>query len=432
MPFKIVEETPEEEVPTTKFRIIEETSQENIEEKPSIFKNLLEKTAPFRFEPSKEALEKVRHPLGVSAKGFAKGVFGTPGDLANFVQQLVGIKKPLTLLPTSEMVGDLFDKLTEEQFNPENLPEEFAERGAEFLGSIIGLGGPLKAPTFAKTIGRNILAAFAPAGVSLFAEKANLPPWAQVASTIGTSYLTHRLTGKGLNDIERGLYKKSRELAGDNVISAKNLKNSAQKLITELEKGGIEASDKPALKKITDALGEIKDDKIKLQDLLDTKVKLNEVRGQLFEKDLGKAGVRAARKKINDVAKLFDNTIKEFENPEFQQIYKQANQLHGGRAETTKTYNFLKKNILPSGIGAVILKTLVPSAAKGALAAVPVAQVGYFMKALAKYPGYRKAYFEILKNAAKEDARGTISAVKKLEKKTEKLDPEMRYRIIED
>jgi len=474
MPFRIVEETPEEEIqqPKAKFRIVEETPQEGFDfpgaAKKVVTSSILgslglgrggpdldqmlkfkapEKTEEelqkekeerakqfkfFGYTPEAETIEKIRHPVGVSMKGLAKGILGTPGDLVKFAQGLVGVEDGVKGIPTSDQVGKVFENLASEEFNPENLGEEFAERGFEFLGSIIGLGGPLKGSTAAKTIGRNILGAFAPAGVSLFTEKMEMPGWAQAAATIGTSFLAHRLTGTGLNSMKNKLYSSANESAKGATVNAKNLTSNAEKMIRDLKVGGIEASDKEAIRKLRDALKETKNGKIGVDDLMSLKRKLNEARGTLFSKDLGRSGVKSARRKLDQVAGLFDNTIKEYKNPEFQKIYKQANQLHGGMAETQRIYDFLKTNFKESGISAFLLKTVLPKFLTKGSQVTGVAQTGQFIKALSKYPGYRKAYFDVLKNASKEEIRGTAAAIKRLEKKTEELDSDKQYRILEE
>jgi len=429
MPFRLVQEDqagqPEEV--NGKFRLVDPSELEPTKEE-KVAKSL----KFFGYQPSPEAIRKIRQPVGVGLKGLTKGLLGTAGELIAFPQRIAGVKKPITGLPTTEQVGDFFEKLSGEEFKPENLTEEFIDRGAEFLGSILGLGGPLKGTTLAKTMGRTILGAFAPAGASIAAEKAKLPPWAQIASTIGTSFLTHRLTGKGLRDIERGLYRNARELAADNEISATSLRNGIKNQIKNLKKGGIEQSDREALRKLNDTLGAIKDNKIKISDLMETKVKLNEARGKLFAKDLGKSGVRAARKKLKDVAGLLDKNVEKFDNPKFQTTLKQANQLHSGVAETRKMFNFIKDHPQLSGLSSLALKYLFPSLIKWGGPIAAAGQVGQFMKAMTKFPGYRKAYFDVLKNAAKEEVRGTAGALKKFNKQTEDLERKGEFRLIKE
>jgi len=390
-------------------------------QKPTLAEKIAPQFKAYGWQPKPETVQKVLHPTAVGMKGFTKGTFGTPGDIINFLQNTIGIEKPMTILPTSETVGDIFDKLTGEKFEPENLAEDVAERGFEFLGSMFGLGGMAKASTPLKALGKNMLRAFVPGGVSVAGEKLNLPPWMQVASTLGTSFLTHRLTGKGLHKVKNALYDQSKQIAGEETVSASKLDKNLLNLKKTISSGGSAPSDAEALKKIKEIRAGIQDGKIGVNKLSDYRRKVNEIKGGLFEKDLGKAGVRTARRNMNSVSKELDGAVKLFDNPEFQEIYKDANSLHGGLAETESVAKWLKGNIKNLGITGGILKYLAPSVFSSAKYALPAAQAYKFVKALATKPGYRKAYWDVLKSASKESLKGTAADVKKFNKESEKI-----------
>jgi len=375
----------------------------------------------FGLTPSPETVRKIRQPLGLATRALVSSAAGSAGDLLKFGQNLLGIKDPVTVLPTSEQVGDFFTKISGEDFKPESLGQEYLERSADFLGSILGLGGPLKGATALKTLGRNVFSAIVPAGVSLATEKANLPPWVQIASTAASSFLTHRLTGKGLNDIEKGLYKQANIEAKGATVPAKNLAKEIETNIKKLKVGGEALSDKAAIKSLKDMKSIIKGNKASVEDLMTFKRKLNEARSQLFTQDLGKAGIKVARKNLNSVAKLADNAIEQFNNPEFQKTFKQASQLHAGIAQMNKTADWLKGKSLLYGPAGFFLKSMIPNILGKSVATVGTYQLGKMMKTIATNPGYRKAYFDILKNAAKEDLRTTAASVKRFNKKTEEL-----------
>lgn len=426
MVFRIVDEAqePKEQESAAKFRIVEETPEEP---KQSQAEKIAKEFKLFGYQPSPETIEKIRHPAGVGLKGLASGILGTPGDLISFTQKMAGVKEPLKILPTSENVGSFFEKLAGEEFKPENLSEEFIERGSEFLGGILGLGGPLKGTTAAKSIGKTLLGAFAPAGVSLFTEKAELPAWSQVAATVGTGFLTHRLTGTSLKDMNKELYQRSRALAGDTKVSAKPLAQAAEKLTESLKKGGIATSDRPALTKLRQIQQASKPGEIGVTELMDFKRKINEARGMLFARDLGKPGVASARRNLNAVSKIVDKGLKTFKNNEFQEAFRDANQLYSGMKETARMANWMKQHRLFTGTGGALLKYLFPSVGlKAGVGIGATLQAGQFVKTLAKNPAYRKAYWNVLKNAAKEDIRGTATAVKRFNKETEK------YKVVKE
>ena len=430
MPFRIIEEPIKEinqEIPSTgKFRIIEQP--EIIEKSPSTQKaeKVSESFKFFGHKPSKETIEKIRHPIGVAEKGLAKGLIGGPGELINFAQQLMGIEKPMTILPTTEHVGKFFDTLSGEQFNPENLTEEIADRGFEFLGGMLGLGGMRTGGTLLKTFGKNILSSFAPAGVSVVSEKAGLPPWAQVASTIGTSFLTHRLTGKSLKDVQKSLYSQANELSKDASISSKSLENNFSGLEKILEKGVSTPTTNAIQGTINELKSKIKSGNISVEDLTSAKSRIYEKKSEVFAK-LGFKESKGTEGLWKKLTKDIDNTISEYEkiNPEFSKVYRQANSLTKGMEDTKKMGKWFLENKFLTGPGGILLKMVLPTTFKGGLIATTAAQTGLFIRSLAKNPGYKKAYFDVLKNAANEDLKGTSQALKVFNKKTEQNLPEL-------
>lgn len=424
MPFRIVEENiPEEETQPTQVEEVKAVPKFRIIEQPETKEEQVAKSFKFfGYQPSPETIKPIRHFAGVTEKGLAKGLIGSAGEILDFGRRLMGIKEPTKVLPNTEDIGKMFDTLGGEEFNPENISEEIAQRGAEFLGSILGLGGPLKGASIGKSLGRTILGAFAPAGVSLLGEKREWPAWAQAASTIGTSFLTHRLTGKSIREMKNALYQKAENLSKDAMVSSKGLKNNLLKQKTKISKGGTAASDTPTLPKINELLKKTKADSISIEELMATKRKINEARGTLFAKDLGKAGVKTARKNLNDLSKNIDTAISEFKNPEFQQAYKQANQIHGGMAANSRISQFIFDHPALSGVGAAFLKFVTPGALKTIGTVAGAGQMAKFFKNIAKNPGYRKAYFNVLKNAAKEEVKGTAGALKRFNKEQEKAD----------
>jgi len=418
MSFPQFGEVIEEDFP--QFGEVMEESEEVSPKKPTLAEKIAPQFKAYGWQPEPEAVQKVLHPVAVGMKGFTKGTFGTPGDILNFLQNIVGVENPKTILPTSETIGNIFDKLADEKFEPENLAEEVAERGFEFLGSMFGLGGMAKGSSALKSLGKNILRAFVPGGVSVAGEKLDLPPWMQVASVIGTSLLTHRFTGKSLKDVERGLYSQARELASDTKVDATKMSKNLGKLGKRISSGGTAPSETQALTKIKELENAIKDGKASVNELMDFKRKINEIRSSLFAKDLGKAGVKTAKRNLNAVASEVDDAIKSFKNPQFQEIYKDANSLHKGMADTNKIFKFIDKNKQLSGLGSVMLKYFFPSVLKPAGAVAGAGQVWNFASSLLKNPGYRKAYWDVLKSAMKEDVKGTAAALKRFNKKTEK------------
>ena len=64
----------------------------------------------FGLEPSPEAIRRIREPAAVALRGYAKGRLELPGELLQLGQRLAGIKEPIKLLPTTEDIGNIFDR----------------------------------------------------------------------------------------------------------------------------------------------------------------------------------------------------------------------------------------------------------------------------------------------------------------------------------
>jgi len=374
----------------------------------------------YGWEPRPETIEKIRKPTGAALKEFAGGFIGTPGDIFNFLQRMAKIEKPLTVLPTSEQVGRVFEKLAGEEFRPETMAQQYLARGAGALGGILSLGGPLKATTLAGTLGRTAIGALVPSAVMTATEQVGLPPWMQAASGIGASILAHRISGKSLRNIEKDLYRKADTLAEGRTIPTKNLERNLTKLDKILEKG-IKTGPKSALKEISnDIRDKIKNGNIKVDELMEIKRNINERMGE-FEKIKGSKGLW----KI--LGKDVDSSIKEFEtvSPEFGQVYRQANSLHKGINESRYIENFIKKHPILAAHAGIIGYALKSVTSGVSLPKVALAKMGELAIALARNPGLRKTYFDILKNASKGEVRATLNSLKKFNKIAEKKEPEL-------
>ena len=127
--------------------------------------------------------------------------------------------------------------------------------------------------------------------------------------------------------------------------------------------------------------------------------------------------------------------IQQFEkiNPEFKDIYRQANSLHRGIAESRRMENFITGNkylnTLVIGGGNTILKLL--GYGTGAISTLSGIKAFNILRAFKRNPGLRKTYQQILKNAAKEDVRATGQAIKNFNKIIEREDLEPKPKLPE-
>ena len=361
----------------------------------------------FGIQPKAETIEKIRRPVGIGAKGFTQGALGQLGNLAEILGPLAG---PLgQFFPSSKQVGKDFESVAGEKFTPETTTEEFIERGAEGAGSILGTGGPLKAATGIGQVAKTTAAALVPAGVSLFTEKENLPPWMQAAATIGSSLALHRASGKSLRSIEKDLYGQARNLAAGQNVDASQLSRNLNTLEQQLSKGG-STGPKSAVKGLVDEIkAKIANGRISMEDLMEFKRNINERAGEFFKISGSKGFWKLLGKNVDNAIQVFEQT-----NPQFKDAYRYANSLHKGLNESRVIERFIKSHPIlaghAGGINALLHFSGIGAPGIGTAALAKGAEVA---TALVRNPGLRRAYFDFLKSASKGEVRGALAALKK-------------------
>lgn len=425
--------------------------QENLQ--PSIPSDKSEKIAKdltlFGYGPKPETIEKIRHQLiqklVTPATEFTSSVLGAPGDVMSFLNEIIA--RPLTKaitgekgvpveemplhLPTSGEFHAGFEGAAKEKLRPESITDKLLDTSAGFLGSMIGLGAKglakpgtipftkkaVKIPAAIKTA----LNAFAPAAAYVGAKEADLPPWQQAAAAIGTSFLTHRLTNKSLGQISKDLYTKSNELAKDVVIPADKLVSRLDSLQEVMNKG-VKTGPKS---RINTLISELKDKSsggvIPLEELIETRKNINEV-----SKEFTKSQLKGSENFWKAVRSSVDSTIDDYGklNPEFGNTYREANSLYKGIQESKKMETWIKSHVKESAVGLAgnfLLKHLELMSGISPVKAAVIGKSALFTKSLIKNPGFRKAYKDILKNAANENIRGTARAFKDFNYQAKKI-----------
>lgn len=423
---------------------------EDVEVKPSEKAQQIAKSFKFYgYEPKPSTIEAVRKPLVqklvAPTTEFVSSALGSPGDLLSLVNQLIAkpVSEKITgqegvpfeetflgkLIPTSEKVHKGFETLAEEKLRPETIGEELLGTTAGFLGSMIGLGAkgltkPGKIPFTVKTMPpaiKNVLNAFAPASAFVATKKADLPPWLQASATIGTSLLMHRATGKSLKQINKDLYDKSSEMSKNVMLPSTGLENRLNNLESVMSKGLKTAPKSRILNLIDEMKAKASGGAVPLDDLIQYRKDIIETSKE-FTKELRKG----SEKFWKPLRAAVDNTIGDYEklNPEFSKVFREANSLFRGINESKKIENFLSKNKFGSSVSglasAYLMKTLKSMVGITPTTALVGAKSYFFINALRKNPGFRKAYKDILKNAANENVRGTSRALKNFNQIAEK------------
>ena len=148
----------------------------------------------------------------------------------------------------------------------------------------MGLGGPLEGANLVHSLFRTGLAAFVPASVAVGISKTGLPDWVKTSAVIGAGLLTHRITGKSMKEISRGLYSQAEELSKDVVLPTENLISRIDKLQGKMSEG-LKTGPKS---RINDAINEIRGKAqggaVPVKDLMQFRRDVNEISKE-FTKD---------------------------------------------------------------------------------------------------------------------------------------------------
>ena len=389
----------------------------------------------FGWEPTPEQVEPLRHALALGTKEFAGSAAGATGDILSFLKNLMGIKGGNQYLPTSENIKGLIEKGYGEPIQAETSGEEYTSAGLSGLGSLMGFGGPIKGATALKTAIRTVAGGMLPSIAGKAAERANLPDWAQAATAVGTAFLTHKMTGKSLRDIEKGLYNKANDLAGNAIIKSDNLVNRLEKLQSKMSEGittGPKARIHSAIEEIKGKAG---GGGVKVTDLMQYRRDVNEI-----SKEFTRDQFKGSEMYWKGLRTSIDQSIGDFEknNKAFSSVYRQANSLHRGINESRTIERFLKRHPLLAGeAGALgwILKATTESTI--GLKAIPVLKTAEVATALYRNPGLRKAYFNVLKSASKEEVRSTLKYLKQFNELADEEgltidEKKSRFEIIKD
>jgi hypothetical protein len=391
---------------------------------PSKSKNVADSLKFFGYKPEEETIQKIRQPAGVGVKGLTKGLLGLPGELIELGETIFGNipKGGNKLLPNTEDVGKFFEKRAKEGFTPENTFEQWLDRGAEFLGGSLSLGGLSKATNLKRAIGKNLLGSFVPAGVSVLAEEADLPPWMQAAATIGTGILTHGLANRSLKQLNKEWHKQAREMASGTMLDVtpaiSRLKN-----LKETISGRIKSDSARQFldKHIDSVLDKIDRGLISANQWMDVNTSLNDV--ALEAKDLP-----GAKRLFGSIKSAVQSLGKQFErnNKQAYKMYRNANSLTKGINESRFIERFIQNNPILSTLGGTgslfgsILKLGLGSTVGKGIGGGVLAKGFELAAALSRNKGLRKAYWETIKRASKEEARGTYQSLKKFNDEAKK------------
>ncbi len=371
--------------------------------------------AGFRGEPRtrlEQILQRQAQNIGIP---LASGLLGAPGDVLEIAKKGLGLHEAANVLPTSENISNFIEKLAGKKVEDKSLVEEVASGTAGAFGSVLGLGGPLKAATPLKALGRTLLAAFTPTAAVKAADLADAPDWVKAPIAIGASLLTHRFTGKSLRQINTDLFKQAEGLATGQKVNASGLSREINRIQGLLQKGGSTSAKSGAKGILNEIEQKISNNEIGVDDLMEFKRNISEKVGEFLN-------IKGSKSIFKLIGKAVDSGIGVFEtsSPEFSKVFRQANSLFKGRNEATIIERFIKSHPLLSAEGAAFTKLLLPITGKVAVGVAGLAKATELAGALFRNKGLRQAYFEVFKNASKSEIKATANALSKFNKAANK------------
>lgn len=385
----------------------------------------------------------------LAAEGVER-VLSAPRAVGDFLQQLVpekalkagaskiglgegaealieGVKKysPHKLFPTKEQAHGLTKKIFGEQLEPKNEAERISqEMFGDFidlaLPGSIGKGAKLLRPALT-SIGANL----AKEGVGLAGGSESQKEWAKLG-VLGISAFIHPKAAENYYNKQFNLAREARPKGA--TVRSPRLTQDVNTIEQELQRGGSETWKTKLQTKLNEIKGSLSGDYIEVEDLEAYKRSLNNIISELFaERNVGKTGIKSARRYVNKIAKSIDGALTDYGkvNPTWESYYRPANEAFGAVQQSKKASNWIMKNIKKLGLshaGATALMTYLAGPAglvKGAAAAaatVPTIKVAETITQIFKSPKLRKNFFDLYKGAVAENATAASRAAKELEK----------------
>jgi hypothetical protein len=355
------------------------------------------------------------------AKGIQKGVEAITGeDLSEIdVSKLMDRAFPLKGLPTSQRMREAGKGLTGGKYEPKNAAEELGDEIVTDLTSLSVGGGR---SSFLKKLGVSIGANLSKEGVKLLGGSEGSQQLAKIGTMVGLSLVNP----KGASKYASKLYAEAKQsLPKGASISSANLEEELGSLKAALEKGGSAPSKTKAIEKINEIGKKIEGDQIQIDELVEFKKTINELRQGLYQEFQGnKPGRLLAKKNLDSVSKGVDNAISEYgkTNPEWEKLYRSANEVYGTVAQSKKVSDWIGRTFIPNqitkgaasigGLAATLFKPIVVPAALAGYAGLKGAEL---LVRIAKSPTLRKYYAESLKAAVRQDSSAVASNLKKLD-----------------
>ena len=329
--------------------------------------------------------------------------------------------------PTSESLRDLSTKIFGEKVTPHNEKEKLID---DIVSDAAVLAIPIKGKIpFARSIGTAIAGNVS----EKVAKELGIGEKGQAAAKIGTFFLAG-LSGKGgVKKYWKQQYKLADEAVPKRALMDSNkIDRQLDVLSRKLRKGGVETpSQKFVEKPIKDLQKLTRGGEMRVEDAVEAKKKINELRSSLFDEVKGRSGQKGARTRLNDIAAFLDEGLAKYgkENPTFMEHYKNANEAYAGFHQSKKVGNWISSAI-PGGkkgkasllLAEVLFK---PASLKATLPGFAAFKGGELLTRMFKNPTLRKFYGNLMKDAIDENKAGFLRNLTQLQKGLQKTDPEL-------
>lgn len=403
-------------------------------QKPSKSNNSQDPFADVRFSQENIKQNFARQASRTASRG-VETTLGAPGDIQSFVGSIFGLDQyndqfsptegnlisdeftPMGL-PTSKQFKEAAETLSGGYLKAKNAVEEKAD---EFTQDIVGF---LVSKTgLLKSLGLSVLGNVAKESAQSFGvdkDKSNL---VKAGSMLLGSLLTK---GKGIDKVKQEAYNKRDELIPDVGLLQRgnHLLDNLDKLETQLKSGSISTpSTTGTLKAVNDLQKDIANRGMTIKELIDAKVKVNELRSGLFDEVKDTVTRKSAKKNLNNLSKVLDEEIKltGTKYPKFYEAQKEADLIHGTIEQSKKASSAIHRNLKKTGLakagilaleevfglGSFIPGTL--AAGAGAYGALRGSELAYrFMK----NKKLRDYYLDVIKESSKENSPNLVRALK--------------------
>lgn len=406
-------------------------------------------------EPQESLGANVGRQVGRSGARVAETVLGAPRAVGDFLEGLVpekglknlagkvGLRKPaekaleLTkkyapykLFPKSEDIRENVTKfLFGKKLEPKNQWEEKADT---LISDFAALAIPV--PGNQLKLLKPALLALGGNAVSEGVGQIGGTEKQKAYAKIGTILAGSMINPKSAEKLKDSLYKQAREAKpADADVTANTLVKRADEFEKQLLKGDPSAgSKKKSLSLIKELKDKVKNNKINVDELEEFKRNINEARSGLYDEfKIDKLGRKTAKRNLDHVSKLVDDTLNEYgkTNPEWESFYRPANEVHGAIAESKRARNVIGRvakkygmhTILPAlGIGHFGGAPALGGIAATAAAGTAIVGGGEILAKFAKSPTLQKHYMNLVNSALKEDVVAVHENLKKLKKELEK------------